>query len=518
MKYGIVISLAAWCLAMLAFPVQGSAQEEYDVFLIRDVVPFGTSGFVAVFLDHPERPRRMRLEFFTPDKSASYQRIISLERQGLAAKYEGAFAWNGALQILTSLYYPGPKRNHLIYNQYAVPDLEDIRSTVIDEAYTPELYRVPFGYSLSPDSSKIMCYSWSYSLPKDPARVRITVLDTALNKHWQQQYILPYNNESLYIYNSRLTDDGRAFLLCENYTGKVGGVIDEQKIDYFVLGAEEGSENMIIYDLNPAGKTLQGLHIDPVPGNAMAGAAFYQEPGKSVHLGLYLFRIPPAGGQMEQHFIPIDKERYGAAYTFSGLDGIGNANRHRFEGYVVQQVEQLPDSSILVFAEQEYYAQMEGILEHNDVLVIRIRPDGSRTQWIRRIPKRQSERFNQNVFSPFSYKLLKKDEQWTVFYNDSEYNFQGTTVSHTLDGYWGDSGVTMAAELRPDGQLRLYNLSRLLRSKGVAKIWTGHCWDLGTGEVLFFGEGASPINGKNFLVGFTWNEIRSQPVIQWKKQ
>jgi len=517
MKYGILISCTIWCVATLVFPARSAAQEAFDVFLIREVVPFGDSGFVAVFLDHPERPRRMRLDFFTADKSASYQRVVSLERQGLAVKYEGAFAWNGTLQVLTSLYYPGPKRNHLIYSQYAIPDLEDIHSAVVDEAYTPELYRIPFGYSLSPDSSKIMCYSWSYSLPKDPARVRITVLDTALNKLWQQQYILPYNNESLYIYNSRLTDDGRAFLLCENYTGKVGPSIDEQKIDYFVLGAEQGSENMIIYDLNPAGKTLHGLHIDPVPGNAMAGAAFYREPGKTLHLGMYLFRIPPAGGKMEQYFLPIDKERYGEAYAFSGTDGMGNANRHRFEGYVVQQVQQLSDSSFLVLAEQEYYSPMEGVLEHNDILAVKVRPEGNRIQWMRRIPKRQTEQFNQNVFSPFSYKLIQQGARWTFFYNDSDYNFQGAAGPQNLDEYRGESGVVMAAELRSDGQLRWYNLSRLLRSKGVAKLWTGHCWDLGTGEVLFFGEGPSPISGKNFLVGFTWDEIRSQPVIQWKK-
>lgn len=517
MKYGYLVGLIACLWTGLLSPLHLYAQPEYDMFLIREVIPFGEAGFVTIFLDHPEHPKRMRLEFFTPDNASTFERVISLERQGVRAKYEGAFAWKGQLQILTSLYYPGPKRNHLIYQQFSVPDFADVRSIVVDEAYTPELYRVPFGYSLSPDSSKVMFYAWSYTLPKDPARVSITVLNPTLDTVWKQRYILPYKNESLYIYNCRLTDDGRAFLLCENYTGKIGPSVDENKIDYFVLGAQAGSENMIIYDLNPSGKTLRGLHIDPVPGNAMAGAAFYQEPGKGVHLGVYVFSIPPDGGNMRQELIPIDKEAYQAAYAFPGIDGMSNANRHRFESYEVQHVELLPDGGLAIIAEQEHYDETDGILEHNDIFILRIRPEYNRIQWMTRVPKRQSESFNENIFSPFSYKRLQHEGKWYFLYNDARVNYERGIGPRGLDNYWGDAEATIAAEVDLNGQVKWYQLSKLLRSKSIAKIWTGHCWDLGTGELLIFGGGANPVVGQNFLVGLSWEVLRSQPALQWKK-
>ncbi len=490
------------------------AQPKYGGFVLREVVPFGDQGFAAIFLDDLKSPRAMRLNFFTPDNQSAFEEIIPLERQGIRAKFEGAFAWNGRLQVLTSLYYPGPKRNHLLLQQFAVPDFQTTEALLVDEAYTPELYRVPFGYALSPDNTKVMFYSWTYTLPEDPARVTITVMDQQLDTLWKQRYVLPYKNESLYIYSSRLTDDGRAFLLCENYTGKVGAYIDESKIDYFVLGAENGEENMLIYDLNPAGKTLRGLHIDPAPGNAMSGAAFYQDPGKEIHLGVYFFHIPPAGGKMTQTFIPIDKETYQSAFLYPGGDGIFNANRHRFESYAVNKTERLPDGSVLIFAQQEYYQRTENVFEYNDVLVMRIQPELNRLEWIRRVPKRQAETYNENVFSPFSYKLMPRGDRWYLLFNDLADNHASPGNQRSLDRYWGEDGVMIAAEITIGGQVTLYNLTRLLRSKSIARIWTTHCWDLGPRELLVFGEGPTLL--QNFLVGVDWEELRKQPSLKWE--
>ena len=486
-------------------------QPEYDLFLIKEVVPFGEEGFVAVFLDHPERPKQMRLEFFTPDNRSRSQKVISLERRGIEAKFEGVFAWNGRLLILTSMYYPGPQRNYLMLHEYAVPDFEESSGIVVDEAYTPQLYRVPFGFSLSPDSTKAMFYAWSYSLPEDPARLSVTVLQDNLDTLWQQRYVLPYKNASLYLYDCRVTDDGRAFLLGENYTGKVGPVIDESKIEYFVLSAVPGDENMIIYDINPQGYALNGLHIDPVPGNAMAGAAFYQEPGKEVHLGIYAFYIPPSGGKMEQGLVPVDKESYQAAYSYEGGDGILNANRHRFESYQMRSVRVLPDGSLLAVAEQEYYSPTAGVYEFNDILTVRLRPGLQRLQWMRRLPKRQSEGFNNSPLSPFSFKEILKGEKLYFLFNDLATHHNQPGGPRALGSYWGDEGVVVAAELdMNDGKMRLFNLSRLLRPKEVQKAWISHCWNLNGRELLIFAGGPSLLNG-NKLIGLDWDAILSLP-------
>ncbi len=509
-RYVFIFSVFAFLsIVFKASPLH--AQPEYDLFLIKEVVPFGEEGFVAVFLDHPERPRQMRLEFFAPDNRSLGQKVISLDRRGIEAKFEGVFAWNGRLLVLTSLYYPGPQRNYLMLHQYALPDFSEISGIVVDEAYTPQLYRVPFGFSLSPDSSKAMFYAWSYSLPEDPARLSITVLGQNLDTVWQQRYVLPYKNASLYLYDCRVTDDGRAFLLGENYTGKVGPVIDENKIEYFVLSAVPEDENMIIYDINPQGYALRGLHIDPVPGNAMAGAAFYQEPGKEVHLGIYAFYIPSAGGKMEQGLVPIDKEGYQAAYAYSGGDGILNTNRHRFESYQVRSVRVTSDGSLIAIAEQDYFSQTEGVNEFNDILAIRLRPGLERLQWMIRLPKRQSQGFSDSPLSPFSFKEIRKGEKLYFLFNDLASHHAQAGGSRTLGCYWGDDGVVVAAELdMGTGKMRLFNLTRLLRPKSVQKAWISHCWDLNGRELLIFGGGPSLLD-ENKLIGLEWEAILSLP-------
>jgi hypothetical protein len=486
------------------------AQPEYDLFLIKTVVPFGQAGFVAVFLDHPERPTQMRLEFFAPDNRSLANKLVSLERRGVEAKFEGVFAWNGRLQVLTSIYYPGPQRNYLMLQQYEIPDFEEVTGVVVDEAYTPQLYRVPFGYALSPDSTKAMFYSWSYSLPEDPARLTVTVLGENLDTIWQQRYVLPYKNASLYLYNCRITDDGRAFLLGENYTGKVGPVIDENKIEYFVLSAVQGEENMVIYDINPEGYALRGLHIDPVEGNAMAGAAFYQEAGKEVHLGLFAFYIPPGGGKMVQGKVAINKELYQSAFIYPQGDDLLNANRHRFESYQVRKVRVLADGSLLAIAEQEYYSPTEGVYEFNDMLALRLRPDLQRLQWFRRLPKRQTEGFNQNALSPFSFREVHREEKVYLIYNDLAIHHQPSGKFRTLGRYLGDDGVVIAAELDEiSGKVRFFNLSKALQPQSIQKAWISHCWDLEGRELLIFG--GSDILGESKLVGLNWKTILQQP-------
>ncbi len=487
------------------------AQPEYDLFLIKEVVPFGGEGFVAVFLDHPERPKQMRLEFFAPDNRSLGQKVISLDRRGIEAKFEGVFAWNGRLLVLTSLYYPGPQRNYLMLQQYALPDFSEISGIVVDEAYTPQLYRVPFGFSISPDSSKLMVYAWSYSLPEDPARLSVTILGQDLDTLWQQRYVLPYKNASLYLYDCRVTDDGRAFLVGENYTGKVGPVIDENKIEYFVLSAVPGDENMIIYDINPQGYALRGLHIDPVPGNAMAGAAFYQEPGKGVHLGIYSFYIPPSGGKMEQGLVPVEKETYQMAYAYSGGDGILNMNRHRFESYQVRSVRMLPDGSLLAVAEQEYYSPTEGVYEYNDILIIRLQPGLQNMKWIRRLPKRQSQGFSDSPLSSFSFKEIRKGDRLYFLFNDLAAHHTQPGGPRALGRYWGDDGIVVAAELEMGtGKMRLFNLSRLLRPKSIQKAWISHCWDLNGRGLLIFGGGPSLMD-ENKLFDLEWAAILDLP-------
>lgn len=493
-----------------------AAQEKPIVYALKEVVSFGDQGFVLIQTDHQQAPGHVKFQFFNYQQELVQERELSLERSSLFPQFEAAFAWDGKLNLLTSLYYPGPKRNHLMLYQFTVPDLEEVNAEVIDEAYTPELYRVPFGYAISPDKSKIAFYGWTYTLPEDPAKLNITVFDQGLVERWEQRYVLPFRNETLFLYDCEVTDAGEVYMLGENYLGKVGPIINERKIQYFALGAQAGEQDLTVYYFNEPNELLSGIKMYLGPDNALYAAGFYHENNRGSHAGLSLFRVDHLGGGLEKQRLAIPEETYERAYLYGDREPSFNAQRHRFDGYTVDHIQPTAAGGLLIVAEQRIADSNSGSLEMNDILAIQIE-NGGRIAWLKRISKRQFASYFQEEY-PLSYRYIYREGSSFFLFNDAIANYRNAGANRgILSRYEGDGEAVVLMELSAAGNIVRRDLTGWLRASQMDAIRPKAVWEARPDYLLLRVDAFRGGNATTNLVGLSWEEIMAMPRYEIRK-
>lgn len=472
---------------------------------LETLVPIA-DGFVMVMLNDLEQPTEMSLRYFNETGQLLAEQNIPLNRQGLLAQFEGAFAFNGDLVVLTSLYYPGPKRNHLLLRRYGLPNLQEKNSEVIDEAYTPAFFRVPFGFAHSHNDQYIAFYSWTYTLPKDPARLTVRVFNQQLEEVWEQLYLLPFLNESFYIFDFAVRDDGRALVFCENYTGRPGKYIDNEKIEYRILAAEADNPNLIEYQLNLPNYTVTGLKAQLDSSGAVVGAALMQDNKRQYrHNGLYVFRIPPDGKSLQRRQLALTEDMYEAAYPYGEKESIFAANRHKFGNFSVDYIFVEPDGSWIIGAEYRKEQTNSYEIEFNDLLVLKVAPDLNRLQWMKRIPKRQTG--YQGFWPYLSYTAFHKKGNVFFLYNDTFDNHKQSTPPEAMTEYAGQKAQVILMQIRTsNGELIKNDLTELVRNKQVFAIWPSRVWEImGKSRVAMYGDVVSTQgNVSSRIVNFSW--------------
>ncbi len=314
-------------LWMLSISVSAFAQvdnqseaKDFSNLSLNDAIVVGDSAFVTILTDDFEWPAQVGLRFNSmKDGKVRHSKVISFKRGAVDGQLESLFMWQEKLHLLYSVYYPGPKRNHLLYEQYDLPSFKKLDSKLIHQAYTPGLYRVPFGYSLSPDSTKVLFYSWSYALPQASAKLALAVYDDQLELQWEQKYILPYKNETLFLYDCKVTNAGDAFILGEDYQGKLGrnNRIRPEKIKRFALYVKQKESDFLEYTLEVKGHTVADVKFAMDGENNLFAAGLYNRARKSKHEGIFLYSISSENKKSRVRRFPIDKDRYKDAYSYA---------------------------------------------------------------------------------------------------------------------------------------------------------------------------------------------------------
>ncbi len=467
-------------------------------FEMRTVVPLSEAeGFVVVFLDDREAPTAVMMKYFNGEEELLAERTVTLDHRGLYAQYEGVLDWAGKICLITSLYYPGPKRNHLIFQQFDLPTLGEVRRELIDEAYTPQQFRIPFGFDLSPDRSRIMFYSWTYTLPKDPGKVSIKVFDQEMNLDWERRYILPFLNEKLYIYGCHLKNNRQVMLLCENYEASVSRRVDLDRVEHFALQMEPDSEDVLKYDINLPDMTIRGLKVQMLPDDRLVGAAFYHPPKKRQIEGLYLFEVTPDGSAMDRRRLSISDDRYDAAFAYGEKDHFLNANRHKFVDYEVDAIYEQDNGSMVVIGEQRVARDQFYDIEYNDILVVRTDPDRRQAAQVVRIPKRQRG----GAFSTavYSYYHFERNGYFYFMFNDRPDNYQNNQPANTISLFDEGRASFMMVGLNPEGNYRITNLSGLMRGLKVSEVWPTRCWRVSDDRLLMYGERAAGFSASGLI-------------------
>ncbi len=473
---------------------------------MQALVRCGSAGNVSVLTDRADFAGRVRFELLDAKNEVINVEELDLRKLQITGQYEGAFFWNGKFTVLTSLYYPGPQRNHLILRQYSLPDFQEVRSEIIDEAYTPDRFRIPFGYSLSPDSSKVVFYSWSYALKEGSARIVTKVMDRELKLLWQEKYILPYDNRKLYVHRCMLDDAGQAYLVCEYYEGKLNpdGTINQDKIKHFLLRLEKQSNNMRQYALNLDDQSISYPTFKMDKKGNVYGTAFIKKRSRSKVEGLVLVDIDAGSGDLHRNIIPLSEQTYDLAYANGEKEKFFNPQKHSFRYFEPDFIHFNTDGSLVVVAEQRpIIDDYRDPLENNDILALKI-SNKRQMDWMARIPKRQNA-YDENGLAFLGYGMHAINDTIMIFYNDERHNYEkerGTAVLHTFEPYNLKEPVAVMITLYPDGHFIETLLLPTKDSPKTMYMIPQKVWKKSAREVLLYCEMASGAKVFGFLYPF----------------
>ena len=137
-------------------------------------------------------------------------------------------------------------------------------------------------------------YSWSYALPDAPAKLALKVYDDEMKLLWKRRYILPYRNETLFLYGCRVTNDGNAFILGEDYQGKVSSNmrIRMEKIKRFALFVEAGKKDFLEYTVGLGeDHVVSDMKFTMDKNNNLVAVGYYKPRKKYRLAGYFSYRI-----------------------------------------------------------------------------------------------------------------------------------------------------------------------------------------------------------------------------------
>ncbi len=440
------------------------AQEEPQLrvnFEFYNILPLPGNEFLAVLTDRKESPSRLKFARFSQDEELLNQELIELENRGVRGQLESVFFWNDKINVLHSVYYPGPQRNNLILTQYNPLTFAVDTAVLVAEAYTPGRYRVPFGYSLSPDSTKIQFFSWSYALPEDPARVEIKVMDRALETLWEQRYVLPYNNERLYFYKSLVNDNGEAYLMAEYYHGKIGPytAIQEDKVERFALFFSKDDPEALRYSIRlDNDPVVQNVKFIMDRHNNVIGAGFYRDKKLGIYSGIFSFRIDHQTRQYDKRTYPISKDMFDAAAPKNKPDFYPEKGRRNFFDYYLNQLVADEDGNLYLVAEQ--IAEVSYYLEYGEIMVAKIGAD-KKLNWLLNIPKKHKSLYQESIFS---YGFAQTSQGLFMIFNDNPDNYLTDKRMRYHQTYEGGRTTNVLVQVLPNGRVEYRFLNKKMRT------------------------------------------------------
>lgn len=350
--------LLIWiCFCALA----ARAQQELDSnsFVLRQLIPLSPTRAVTVQqnLQRDGLPTFLHLQSFSSLSSTKTSKLVPLTVGSLKTSIKSVFAWDDKINILSTLYYPGPGRSNFILQQFDAVNLSEQNRQVIDAVATPKPDQSSAynGYAIAPDSNRIGFYSWIYAYSTDSVRINVQVYDRAMQKEWSKQFTLPYLNNRFFIKNCALRSNGEFFLFVENYEGKINAetVIRPNRIEHLALRFQQELDTVqrIKAVLNK-GAYLSSMQFGLAPNEKLYGIGIWQLPRFTTESGICILQLNPDGQTYTQSLSPQPKSLYQNAEKAARQDTALGARFTSvpFFSYNIDQLHFLKDGQVYVQA------------------------------------------------------------------------------------------------------------------------------------------------------------------------
>ena len=280
-----------------------------NLLIIEKVIPVPEKGVVIYKVDNVEQPNKVEVSFYDMNLQLVSTRAISTSRTNELFAIENIFIWNNALVFLASLYYPGPKKNHLLFYQYNLPALELIQSKLILETIAPTDVYIPYFSKLSTDKSKLLVLGWNYTQPKANAHIKFKILDSQLKETREQQYKFEYQNQKIALEDLFLDDNGTVFLTGNNYRGDPDFKIKVTQLDHFVVGFYPDLSSKI-WSIKTGEYNFQRVQYSLNPNSELIGLGFWSRMVKG---GTGFIKINPISKALTFKTVPIENKTFKGA-------------------------------------------------------------------------------------------------------------------------------------------------------------------------------------------------------------
>ena len=418
---------------------------------------------------------QISIEHLDPNLIKTNSAILNLGEKKNKRTLEHFIHFNDIIYVFSSKSDNSIKKNYLYVesiNKKTLLSNNDLKKiSEIDFSGKKKWNNGDFGYSISRDSSKILIYNGLPYDKKEKAKISLTVLDSKMDKLWEEKITLPYLDKLFGVEDYHISNDGNVYLLGKIYKEN-RKEYKRGKPNYFYKILSYKSDSLLNkeFPIDIQEYFISDMKITTDKSENIICAGFYSENSTITIKGSYYLTIDGSSKEITTKsfkefgidFITQNmtkkkekKARKRAAkdkglelYEYD-LDNIilkenGGAILVGEQYYVRVVTTTSTDANGNVTTRTTYY------YHYNDIIVINISKDGE-ILWTEKIPKRQVSVNDGGFYSSYTLSIVE-DKLYFVF-NDNPKNlfYKGEGKLYNFNRARKESLVVLV-ELNSDGK------------------------------------------------------------------
>lgn len=415
-----------------------------EAFLVKDIISVKDHGFLVLQTYSLNGVAELEFQIFDLSRTLTNRRTFRYEEEKGVPFLHGYTEWKNNLLLFVSYYKESTRTNELYVYQYSLPNLEFKISAKVMEAYSPVELNIPFHYSKSPDESKLILSSWSYSVAKDPGNMEVKVFNENLKIIKEYKHLMPYNNVDIYLKENIIDNQGNVYLVGKKINGNSNLSYEQLaslKGDPFVLAFFTDKEEPNLYEIEVKKLRFPILEFSLNPQQELVGLGFYRNGGKTTFSGVCSFTITPTEKSLKLNVAKLDKDlltkalgdnppsyKKPSSFRYASIkDLILKENAYYLVGENVRinmEYQSSFQNSTSLYRNETYpiYNNQRYTTDYDllDMFVIKLDKRG-KIIWMKRIPKQQQ--FEEDKYAYLSFTVLERERDILLFYNDHPDNF-----------------------------------------------------------------------------------------------